>query len=134
MLRRLFMSEPVRPFMGCALVLLLLAATGCNHEAEKAAQAMTGGDPQRGKAAIARYGCATCHTIPGINGADALVGPPLTQMGARSYIAGVLPNTPDNMIRWLENPPGVDRLTAMPNLGVSDSDARDIAGYLYTLK
>jgi cytochrome c1 len=108
--------------------------TACNRETERAAAAMTGGNPQRGKAAVSRYGCATCHTIPGINGADALVGPPLSQMGSRSYIAGVLPNTPDNMIRWIENPPGVDRLTAMPNLGVTDSDARDIAGYLYTLK
>ncbi|PYS45556.1 MAG: cytochrome C [Acidobacteria bacterium] len=95
---------------------------------------MTGGDPTRGRTAISRYGCATCHTIPGIRGADALVGPPLTQMASRSYIAGVLPNTPDNMIRWIENPPQVDHLTVMPNLGVSERDARDIAGYLYTLK
>ena len=124
----------IKLVLSCALVAGFSIMTACNRETERAAAAMTGGNPQRGKAAVSRYGCATCHTIPGINGADALVGPPLSQMGSRSYIAGVLPNTPDNMIRWIENPPGVDRLTAMPNLGVTDSDARDIAGYLYTLK
>jgi cytochrome c1 len=123
-----------RLLLSCTLVISFSILTACNHETERAAAAMTGGDPQRGKVAVSRYGCATCHTIPGINGADALVGPPLTQMGSRSYIAGVMPNNPANMIRWIENPPGVDRLTAMPNLGVTDSDARDIAGYLYTLK
>jgi cytochrome c len=119
----------------CALFGALAALAACSQlETERAAAAMTGGDPERGRAAIARYGCATCHTIPGVRGADALVGPPLTQVASRSYIAGVLPNTPQNMVRWIENPPQVDRLTAMPNLGVSDADARDIAGYLYTLK
>jgi cytochrome c1 len=95
---------------------------------------MTGGNPQRGKAALSKYGCSACHTIPGVRGADALVGPPLTKMGSRSYIAGVLPNTPGNMMRWIENPLEVDRLTAMPNLGVTDTDARDISSYLYSLK
>lgn len=127
-------SKLVRLLLSCMLVVSFSILTACNRETERAAAAMTGGDPQRGKVAVSRYGCATCHTIPGINGADALVGPPLNQMGSRSYIAGVMPNTPANMIRWIENPPGVDRLTAMPNLGVTDSDARDIAGYLYTLK
>ncbi len=122
-------------FAACALVCATLGGAACSQlEAERAAAAMTNGNPQRGQAAIARYGCATCHTIPGIQGADALVGPPLTRVASRSYIAGVLPNTPENMIRWIENPPRVDSLTAMPNLGVSDADARDIAGYLYTLR
>jgi cytochrome c1 len=55
-------------------------------------------------------------------------------MAARTYIAGVVSNTPDNMIRWIQNPPGIDEKTAMPNLGVTEQDARDIASYLYTLK
>lgn len=119
----------------CGVACALLGSVACGQrETERAAAAMTNGDPERGQAAITRYGCATCHTIPGIRGADALVGPPLSQIASRSYIAGVLPNTPENMIRWIENPPQVDHLTAMPNLGVSDADARDIAGYLYTLK
>ncbi|OLE56046.1 MAG: hypothetical protein AUG51_00545 [Acidobacteria bacterium 13_1_20CM_3_53_8] len=126
-------NEVVKLILSCALFSLFIFA-GCMSETEQQAAAMTGGDPHRGEQAITRYGCSTCHTIPGVRGADALVGPPLLKMGSRSYIAGVLPNTPDNMIRWIKNPPAVDRLTAMPNLGVSDQDARDIAGYLYTLK
>lgn len=116
-----------------AIILFISACTSLN-ETERAARSMTGGEPSRGREAINRYGCSACHTIPGIQGATALVGPPLDRIASRSYIGGVMPNTPDNMIRWIENPPGIDKMTAMPNLGVTDSDARDIASYLYTLK
>lgn len=94
---------------------------------------ITGGDPDRGQALVKRYGCAGCHTIPGVRGANGLVGPPLQKFGSRVYIAGVVTNTPDNLIRWLKDPPGLDPKTAMPATGVSDADARDIAAYLYTL-
>ena len=128
--------EKLKLFAACALVALLAAASACRDvDGENAAAAMTGGgSPARGRAAIERYGCATCHTIPGVRGADALVGPPLTQIASRSYIGGVLTNSPENMIRWLRDPRAVDPLTAMPTLGVTDGDARDIASYLYTLK
>jgi cytochrome c1 len=63
-----------------------------------------------------------------------LVGPPLAGVASRAYIAGVLPNTPENMMVWVRDPQGVDSLTAMPNTGVTASDARDIAAYLYTLR
>ena len=116
-------------------VLLAAAALACNQpNTRREAIQLTGGDPDRGVNAIGRYGCASCHTIPGIRGATALVGPPLTQIGARTYIAGVLQNTPGNLIRWLQDPPKVDEKTAMPNLHVTESDARDIATYLYTLQ
>jgi cytochrome c1 len=117
------------------LAATLLIATGCKNEAKQRAIALTGGgDPDRGKAVIASHGCASCHTVPGVHGANALVGPPLTSMGSRTYVAGVLQNTPDNLIKWLKDPPAVDPKTAMPNLHLSDSDARDAATYLYTLQ
>ena len=50
------------------------------------------------------------------------------------YIAGVLPNDPENVVRWIMNPPSVDEKTAMPYLGVTDRDARDMAEYLYHLR
>ena len=103
------------------------------HEEAEAA-ALTGGVPDVGRARIAEYGCASCHTIPGIPGADALVGPPLAGIASRAYIAGVLTNTPEEMMRWLQDPPAVDPLTAMPNVGVTPEDARHIAAYLYTLR
>lgn len=113
-----------------------LASTNCgsNSQAEEIAKAATGGSAARGKTAIAHYGCGSCHLIPGISGASGLVGPPLSGIGNRNYVAGVLPNTAPNMERWIENPPGVDEHTVMPNLGVTHQDAIDIAGYLYTLK
>lgn len=95
---------------------------------------LTGGDPDRGRDAIRNYGCASCHTIAGIRGANALVGPPLSKIGQRMYVAGVINNTPDNLVRWIQNPPAVDPLTAMPNLKVTDTDARDIAAFLYSTR
>ena len=105
-----------------------------NRETERSAAEMTGGDPARGRALIREIGCGSCHTIPGVQGANGQVGPPLDKIAGRMFIAGVLENNPDNMLRWLENPPAVDEKTAMPNLGLSEQDRRDIAGYLYTLK
>ena len=116
----------------------LAAAAGCagrEREARfSAAAALTGGDPTRAPALIHHYGCGSCHTIPGIVGANGLVGPPLAGIASRAYIGGVLTNTPDHMIRWIEDPKRVDSLTAMPNVGVTEPDARRIAAYLYTLR
>jgi cytochrome c2 len=128
-------AEIIKTLAACWLVSALLAVASCGGaKAERAAAEMTGGDPARGRAKITRHGCASCHTIPGVEGADSLVGPPLDRVASRTYIAGVLTNSPEHMIRWLRDPHGVDQLTAMPNLGLSEEDARDIAAYLYTLK
>jgi cytochrome c len=110
------------------------ALLGCNEKDKARAVEMTGGDFHRGKMYIAHHGCSSCHTIPGIREADGVVGPSLSRIGVRPYIGGVARNTPDNMIRWIQNAPGVDPQTAMPNLHVPESDARDIASYLYTLR
>jgi mono/diheme cytochrome c family protein len=122
-----------------ALALLLaLCAAACEPppsvRARRAAVARVGGNPDRGRALIRAVGCRACHTIPGIDGANSLVGPPLTGIASRMYIAGVLPNQPANMVRWLVDPPAVDSLTAMPNMGLSAAQATDIATYLYTLR
>ncbi|MEN3354835.1 MAG: hypothetical protein V7640_2993 [Betaproteobacteria bacterium] len=88
---------------------------------------------QEGKRAIQQYACATCHYIPGITGATKPVGPTLRGMAARSFIAGVLSNTSENMVAWLMSPQRIDPLSAMPDLGVTEQDARNIAAYLETL-
>lgn len=119
--------------LACSIALLALAACGVGERRDEAAM-LTGGDPRRGPALMDSYGCGSCHTIPGVRGASSLVGPPLAGIAQRLYIAGVLTNTPDNMVRWIQNPQAVDELTAMPNLGVTESDSRDIAAYLYTLR
>jgi cytochrome c1 len=93
-----------------------------------------GGGAERGKQQIVAYGCGSCHVIPGIRQANGLVGPPLTQFAHRAYIGGQVPNTADYLVRWIGVPQAIEPGTAMPNLGVSDGQARDIAAYLYTLR
>jgi mono/diheme cytochrome c family protein len=101
------------------------------HEGDAPLQAP---DAERGVEAINQYACITCHRIPGIVGSNAPVGPPLDGVASRRILAGVLPNSPENMILWLRFPQKVSPLTAMPDLGVTERDARDIAAYLETLK
>jgi cytochrome c len=96
--------------------------------------AFTGGDPDRGRQALAQYGCPTCHIIPGIAEANGLVGPPLDRFASRVYIGGVVPNTPGNLVAWLMDPPAIDPMTAMPATGITEPEARDVAAYLYTLR
>jgi mono/diheme cytochrome c family protein len=91
-------------------------------------------DPERGRAALQQYACTTCHTIPGVVGANAHVGPPLARAGARAFIAGTIPNTEDNMVRWLRDPQAIHRNSAMPRLGVTERDARDMAAFLRSLR
>jgi mono/diheme cytochrome c family protein len=91
-------------------------------------------DVERGRRAITQYGCATCHRIPGVVGANAPVGAPLEAVGTRGFLAGVLPNTPENMVRWIRHPQAINPKSAMPDLGVTERDAQDIAAYLLTLR
>ena len=94
----------------------------------------TGGDARQGKKVIQAFGCGACHVIPGVHAANGMVGPPLYFFSQRTMIAGELPNTPENLIRWIQNPPSVEAGTAMPKLGLSEQQARDAAAYLYTLR
>ena len=111
-----------------------LGLGGCDRNADRIARELTGGDPHKGKLAIAKYGCDTCHNIPGVLTATATVGPPLSQIALRSYLAGRIDNTPENMIKWIREPRSVDPQTAMPETGVTLEDGRNIAAYLYTLR
>ena len=124
----------VRGALGWGLLAIAIGLSACDRNALRQAAELTGGDPGRGQVALRRRGCASCHTIPGVPGADGLVGPPLGGIASRVYIAGVLPNTPANLIRWIQMPRAVDEHTAMPNIGVTEAETRNIAGYLYTLR
>lgn len=93
------------------------------------------GNPQQGQQAITRYGCGACHVIPGVQGANGQVGPSLAGIGGRRTLAaGTMENTPANMVKWIQDPQEIKPGSQMPDLNVTDSDARDIAAYLYTLK
>jgi cytochrome c2 len=119
------------------LLVLLSLLCACDRRQERfhaAAQITGGGNAQAGMADLRKYGCSGCHTIPGIEGAQGLVGPPLNQFADRIYIAGRLPNTPENLMLWIQKPQQVVPNNAMPDMGISEQDSRDIAAYLYTLR
>jgi len=125
-----------------ATAIVLLAAAGVyggyqikfTREARARAVALTAGDPDLGRDLTLRYGCARCHTIPGVPGAQGQVGPTLQGFAGRVYIAGVATNTPDTLIQWIEDPHSIDPKTAMPVTGISRAEARHVAAYLYTLR
>ena len=91
-------------------------------------------DAGRGERALKQYACIACHEIPGMVGPEARLGPSLRGIGSRVMLGGVLPNTPENMALWILAPTAYAPGTAMPALGVSERDARDMAAFLATLK
>jgi cytochrome c len=115
-------------------LLLALVAAGCGASLDPDPGRLVPGDPAAGRVAIEEYGCGACHVVPGVTGAVGLVGPPLERFSERRVIAGVLPNTPENLARWIENPQAVQPGNAMPNLGVTPQEAADIVAYLHTLR
>ncbi len=107
----------------------VLTATGCGATATRIA--VPSGDPGRGAQLVGSFGCGACHTISGIKGADGESGPSLVDFGDRRLIAGRIPNTLPNLLRWLESPQAVEPGTVMPDLGIEAPQARDLAAYLY---
>jgi cytochrome c len=95
---------------------------------------VAGGDARQGPEIMRRYGCIDCHTIPGVRGANTFVGPPLTAWAHRVYIAGLVPNTPENLVTWIQHPQRIHPQTAMPAMGLATDEARHVAAYLYTLR
>ncbi|MCD6680579.1 MAG: c-type cytochrome [Burkholderiaceae bacterium] len=91
-------------------------------------------DRERGRRALRQFGCVGCHVIPGVVAAASFVGPPLNRIGTRAFVAGQLPNTTANLITWIRHPQAVSPGTAMPDLGVGERDARDMAAYLEQLR
>jgi cytochrome c2 len=116
--------------MRLSLLLLALLAAACSVRPN---EAPTGGTSDNGAQDLARLGCGSCHTIPGIVGAHGKVGPSLEGIASRSYIAGQLSNQPANLERWIQHPHSIHSDSLMPELGVTDAESRDIAAYLYSL-
>lgn len=100
---------------------------------EEHAEALTGGSVARGERAIVARQCSACHEIPGIAASRGAVGPSLAGFAARKTVAGMLRNDPAALVRWIRYPQSVVPGNAMPNMGIGDQEARDIAAYLYTL-
>lgn len=123
---------------GVAAVALVAGATaaacgGLGGSSGDAIPAAPRGDAGAGADAIRSLGCGSCHAIPGVRGADAYVGPPLDAWAQRSYVAGAIDNTPENVERWILDPQEIEPGTVMPDVGATEQQAADIATYLFTL-
>lgn len=124
---------PLKP--GVAMAALALALVACRDEPQVRPPGAVTGDVNGGFVAMEAYGCGACHVYPGGGrDAEAYVGPPLDKWSRRSFIAGYLPNTQPNLVLWITDPDSMRPGTAMPDLGVSATDARDIAAYLLSLE
>jgi cytochrome c len=127
--RTLRASWPLATLVGLAIW------PGCGVQTKSIAQVqIAGGNASQGKQDLQKYGCGTCHEIAGVPTARGKVGPPLTGIANRRVIAGYLANEPDNMTHWIQHPQQVAPGNDMPEMGVTEDDARDIAAYLYSLK
>lgn len=89
---------------------------------------------EAGRKALEAHACGVCHHIPGVRGPQAAVGPPLTAYARRIYIAGRLPNTEEQLARWIIEPGAFIPDTAMPAVGVSEDEARAMAAFLHSLR
>lgn len=111
-----------------------LARRGLHRYPAPRAFDVPAGDAARGRAVILEFGCGACHVVPGIREATGRVGPQLIDFRSQIYIAGFLPNTPENLVEWIYDPQRLDPRTAMPTLGMSEPQARDAAAYLYSVQ
>ena len=116
-----------------ATIIVACALSACGPAAHPV-QTVAGGHPDDGRAAIARSPCINCHVIPGIPESRGVVGPPLSRWAGRAYIGGRVANTPETLVQWIRDAPSFDPEVAMPDMGISEQEARDMAAYLYTLR
>lgn len=123
-----------RILAGLLATACILGIGGCEprQQATEQAEAVTGGNPEHGRALVVQYGCKACHAINDVEGPSGAVGPPLIDIKSRSYIAGVLTNTPAHVEQWIMHPTEIKPGTAMPDLGVTEEQAKDIVAFLYS--
>ena len=117
------------PVLATTLATALAVLTACAAEITP-----VGGDPEEGRVALREYGCVACHQVPGVPGPQGRVGPPLATVVERRVVAGVLPNSPDNLRAWIQHPQEIEPGSLMPDLGVTDEDGDDIVAYLMSLE
>lgn len=129
------LNGSVKPIFIIPIALLAcLTLLGCRVRENPPRRQVSGGEPAPGRQAFLKYGCGGCHFVPNVDRARGRVAPPLMAFSERAYVAGVISNTPENLIHWIMAPEEIAPRTAMPNLGVSEQDARDIAAFLYSLE
>lgn len=114
-------------------VLGLTALLGACVDKTDPPRTIAGADADNGLVVMQRVGCASCHVIPGVRWPRGLAGPSLEGFADSPMIGGQFPNRPDVLVAWLRDAPSMAPATAMPAMPLTESEARDVAAYLYTL-
>lgn len=112
------------------LLLAVLVLAGCSDMDP----VLSGGDVELGASAINVLGCGACHDVPGISWPKSNVGPPLHNYGNRTFIAGVIPNTSENLTAFIQNATQFVPEGAMPPIAMTEQQAAEIASYLLSLR
>jgi hypothetical protein len=92
------------------LFLVLMCLTACTADVNGMPEPRASSEQriEEGRRLLADYGCGSCHFIPGVPGADSTAAPPLDRFYQRTYIAGRLSNTEENLIEWIQDPQRID--------------------------
>jgi cytochrome c len=113
-----------------AMIAVTMVGTGCSRSNAPKQNAVS--SQASAPELMIQYGCPTCHVIPNVSGAVGKVGPSLDDLAQRSYLAGTLQNSPNNLVHWIQHPQQIHPGTAMPEMGVTSADAARIAAFLQT--
>lgn len=135
-MKKRLLSRTARTALVVVLLLMAGGVTGLVMLENRIQEPLTpvpGGDAVLGRSALTNHACIACHSIPGVPGAESMIGPPLDNWAERHFVAGAFPNEPDALIAFILDPPGMRPGTAMPNVGLTEEEATNIAAYLYTL-
>lgn len=114
--------------MSRRLLLLLPFLLACHREPQS-------DSGERGRQLVTQYGCNVCHVVPGVAGTQGVIGPSLAGFASRpAFSHGTIPNTPENVARFIVAPASLNPASAMPPLNVPPADAQALAAYLATLR
>lgn len=126
-------ATTIRRWAGrCLAVGVAVAISGCTAT-PLTDTGTTAETAEAGRMLVQTYGCTSCHQVPGVEVPQGTVGPPLGDFADRSVIAGQLPHSPENAVRWIMSPKAVNPETVMPDLDVTEEEAQAIVEYLYSL-
>jgi cytochrome c oxidase subunit 2 len=117
--------------------------TAAEQNANASEQNKTGGpsangtvaltDAQAGQQVFEHQACVNCHTVRGTM-ANGRYGPDLTHLMSRDTIgSGILPNTQENLLRWINDPNDFKPGCLMPAMHLNEEQNRQITAYLLTL-
>jgi len=93
-------------------------------------------DPQQaeGRKVFTSKPCAACHTVQGTSAA-ATIGPDLTHVASRRYIAaGLLQTTRGSLAAWIADPQTLKPGNNMPDVPLTATELQAVSAYLAALK